>query len=175
MSEPAALPPGHQWLVPPHRFRYAGNTGQLSECIVSAAKRGGDPEQIYVLCSEPENNHGTRVTYAWGPAISLEAQVRTHILTEADAKLERPHGKIYDGWHYHISEEALAGWHFFEHHSPHPGERDSCVYPVAVPFGDDDALLGASVDFASQDPGALLRVMAREVRKRGFAVKEVWW
>ncbi len=176
MTTPVSLPQGCEWLTYPHRFRFVGNSGQLCECALSAAvKRQGDKQAIYVLCSELKDNWGTTVTNSWGPAISLEMQVRTHILADAGEKLGQSSTGTVTGWHYEVSAEDLEGWHFFEHHKPHPGERDSCIYPVAIPYEDQDTLLGPSIDLSSEDPGALLASMAQEVANRGFAIKEVPW
>ncbi len=172
MDALTSLPQGYEWLTHPHRFRYAGNSGLLSECTVSAAvERGGSVDQVYVLCSELKKNWGTPVMNAWGPSIALELQLQRHIYAGAGKKLKQPREPILDGVHYHVSKEEVEGWHFFEQYAPPKGETAPHVLPVIVPYN-DGLLYGPRVDLSGEGPGALLAAMTKEVANRGFRLKE---
>lgn len=174
MDALTSLPQDCEWLAPPHIFSYVGNSGQISECALSAvAKQDGKTKQIYVLCSELKRNLGTAITNAWGPAITLELQIKRHLLGEAGHKLDPPDDPILDGWHYHVSEQDVDGWHFFEHHGPLAGESAPHVSPVAIPFEDGDVLLGPRIDLSSEGKGSPLSAMTSEVETQGFALKPI--
>ncbi|MGH8226259.1 MAG: hypothetical protein ACRER1_08935 [Gammaproteobacteria bacterium] len=171
MDALTSLPQGYEWLIYPHRFRYAGNSGLFPECTVSAAvERGGSADQVYVLCSELKKNRGTPVMHAWGPSIALELQLQRHVFADAGEKLEQPDEPVLDGAHYHVSKEELEGWHFFEHYATPKGESAAYVLPVIVPY--EGLLYGPRVDLSSEGPGSLLAAMTREVVNRGFTLKE---
>lgn len=167
-----SLPQGCEWLVRPQVFRYVGNSGLLSECALSAAIKGaGDSKGVVVLCSELKKNWGTPVTNSWGPAITLELQVKRHLLAEAGDKLDQSGETIHDGWHYHVSEEDVEGWQFFEHYAPFAGEASPHVAPVVIPY--EGMLYGPRVDLSGGEPGTLLAAMTREVEDSGFALKHL--
>ncbi|MGH8274881.1 MAG: hypothetical protein ACRES9_11640 [Gammaproteobacteria bacterium] len=171
MDAPTSLPQGYEWLSHPHRFRFAGGSGLLSECTVSAAvERGGSVDQVYVLCSELKQNWGTPVTNAWGPSMALELQLQRHIFADAGEKLEQPDEPILDGLHYEVTKEEVEGWHFFEHYAAPKGENGAYVLPVIVPY--EGLLYGPRVDLSDGTTSALLAAMTREVANRGFTLKE---
>lgn len=172
MNASTSLPQGYEWLIHPHRFRYAGESGLVCECALSAAvERTGSENQVYVLCSELKKNRGTPVMNAWGPSSALELQLARYIYAEADEILEQPDDPILDGAHYHVGEEEVEGWHFFEHYAPLKGESTPHVAPVNVPY--EGMLYGPRVDLSGSGPGGLLAAMAREVVGSGFALKTI--
>lgn len=146
MNNQIVLPQGYQWLARPRLLTFPAIAGD-SECVVSATM--DESKNVFVLCSQLRDNHGTSVTNSWGAGIGLESRIQEDIFGDARGQYR---------------------WHFFEHYRSSSEEGAPSL--STVKFRDDGTPEWTYLRLDDSEISLLLVAMAGAVAERGFSIQE---